>query len=146
MAGWKLYTDSACTTEFGGTLELTHYTDLSDNPQDTVLYFADVDDDPDDNGIIKKEAAADPGVDPILISVTDADVGSGHEAGEVTLAATASDLDVNTAGASLDLGTTILSGLSNAQEVHLRVVNQVTSVGTSTELSVDIIATVESEV
>lgn len=36
---FKLYHDSNLTSEFNGTLTLTHESDLSDNPQDTVLYF-----------------------------------------------------------------------------------------------------------
>lgn len=58
---WKLYTDSACTTEFSGTLTLVHKTDLSDNPQDTPLWFAEVDEDPGDNQILEKvESTAPP--------------------------------------------------------------------------------------
>lgn len=34
-----LYTDSGLTTPFSGTLQLTHYNDLSDNDTDGVLYF-----------------------------------------------------------------------------------------------------------
>lgn len=142
---WKLYTDAACTTEFSGTLQLVHRTDLSDNPQDSVFYFANVDQDPGDNGIYQKQAESNPGTDPILLNVVDADPGAGHEASEVTLATDAAGLDANTAGASLDLGTTLISGVSNAQPVHVRIENAVTSVGNSTELSVEIVATIDFE-
>ena len=101
---WKLYTDAACTVEFGGTLELVHRTDLSDNPQDNVLYYAEVTDDTDDLGTYKKEANSNPGVDPVLLNIADAAVGSGHEATEITLATTAAALGTNTARASLSLG------------------------------------------
>jgi len=73
-------------------------------------------------------------------------VGSGHEASEVTLGLTSAALDTNTAGASLELGATLLSGVSEAVAVHVRVENAVTSVGTSTELQLSITATVDSEV
>ncbi|SDF70007.1 hypothetical protein SAMN05216571_101272 [Onishia taeanensis] len=146
MAGWKLYTDAACTNEFGGTLQLVHRTDLSDNPQDKLLYYANIDDDPGDNGVIQKQAESNPGTDNITLAIADTDVGSGHEASEITLATSAADLDTNTSGASLSLGTQLLSGVSNKQEIHIRVENAVTTVGTSTELSVDIVATVDSTV
>lgn len=143
---WKLYTDSACQNEFSGTLQLVHRTDLSDNPQDSVFYYANIDQDPGDNGIYQKQADSNPGTDPILLNVTDTDPGAGHEPSEITLATTAAALDTNTAGAALDLGTALISGVSNAQPVHMRVANAVTSVGNSTELAVEIVATVDSEV
>jgi len=143
---WKLYTDAACTNEFSGTLQLIHRTDLSDNPQDNVFYYANIDEDPADNGVYQKQAASNPGTDPLLLSVVDATVGAGHEASEVTLATTAAGLDTATAGAALDLGTTLTSGLSGAQPVHIRVENAVTTISNSTELSVDIVATIDSEV
>ena len=143
---WKLYTDSACTTEFSGTLQLVHRTDLTDNPQDTQLWYAEVEDDTGDNQVYQQQAESDPGVDPVVLSIVDAAVGSGHEASEITLATTSGALGTNTAGASLDLGATLLSGVSAAQPIHIRVENAVTTVGTSTELSVDIVATVDSEV
>ena len=146
MAGWKLYTDSACTTEFANPLQLVHRTDLSDNPQDTLLYYANIDDDTGDNGTIQKQAESNPGTDDIVLSIVDASVGSGHEADEITLATTAAALDTNTAGASLSLGTQLVSGVTNKQEIHIRVENAVTTAGSSTELSVDINATVDSAV
>lgn len=146
MAGWKLYEDAACTVEFSGTWTLIHATDLSDNPQDDVLYYANVDDDPGDNQILQKQAQSNPGVDDLLLSIQDANVGSGHEASEITLAQTAGALDTNTAGASLSLGPTILSGVSAAEPIHIRVENAVTTVGNSTELSVAINANVDSAV
>lgn len=36
---FRLYTDSGLTTAFSGSANFIHRTDLSDNPQDTVLYF-----------------------------------------------------------------------------------------------------------
>lgn len=143
---WKWYTDAACTNEFGGTLQFVHLADLSDNPQDEVLYYANVDEDPGDNQVYQQEALSAPGTDQIAVSIVDADVGAGHEADEVTLALSAGDLDTNTAGASLELGTTLLSGVSEAVAVHVRVENAVTGPGTSTELSLQIAATVDSEV
>lgn len=150
---WKLYTDADCTTEFSGTLTLVHKTDLSDNPQDNLLYYANVDDDPGDNQILEKVEATAPGTNTIPLSIVDAAVGSGHEASEITLAKTAAALDTNTAGASLALGQDdaaigvirLLSGVSAAQPVHVRVENAVTSPGSSTELSVEIVETIDRD-
>jgi hypothetical protein len=141
---WKLYTDSACTTLFSGTLELVHLTDLSDNPQDNTLWYGEVEEDTGDNGTIKQQAYSNPGTDDIVVSVVDAAVGSGHEADEITLSVDAAGLDTNTAGASLSLGVQLLSGVSNAQPIHVRVENAVTGVGDSTELTLSWVATVDS--
>lgn len=154
MAGWKLYTDSACTTEFNGTLTLVHKTDLSDNPQDTQLWYANVDDDPGDNQILEKVESTAPGTNYITLSIVDAASGSGHAASEITLAKTAAALDTNTAGASLDLGQDdasigvirLRSGVSAAQEVNIRVENAVTTPGSSTELSVEVVETIDRDI
>lgn len=63
---FDLYTDSALTTAFTGTLTFTHFTDLSDNPQDTVLYLGST------NSDRKLQANSNPGVDNITITPTDA--------------------------------------------------------------------------
>lgn len=62
---FKLYTDSGLTTLFGGTYQLTHNTDLSDNPQDFTLYFGST-----ETGR-KLEATSNPGVDDITLTPTD---------------------------------------------------------------------------
>ncbi len=150
---WKLYTDAACSQEFGGTLTLVHKTDLSDNPQDTQLWYANVDDDPGDNQILEKVEATAPGTNPITLSIVDTTPGSGHEATEITLAKTAAGLGTATAGASLDLGqddasigvVRILSGASAAEEVNIRVENAVTTPGSSTELSIEIVETIDRD-
>ena len=149
---WKWYTEingfdgGTTTTEFGGTLNYIHRTDLTDNPQDTVLYFAEIEQDTGDNQVYKLEAESNPGTDQITISIDDSDVGNGHEADEITLALTSGDLATNTAGASLDLGSELLSGVSEAVAVHIRVENAVTVTGNSTELSLSRNAAVQSEV
>jgi len=132
----KLYDDAAGTSEVGASLVITHETDLSDNPQDFQLWYAEVDEDTGDNGIFTYEASSNPGVDQISISIGDTAPGSGHEAAEITLGLTAGDLATNTAGASLDIGTSFLSGASNAETFYMRVENAVTTVSNSLELSV----------
>ena len=142
---WKLYTDAACTTPFGGTQLVNSKQNLTDNPQDFTYYYANVDDDPMDSGSIKLEEQTDPGVNQIQLYVEDASPGSVHEATEITLALSSGDLGVNTPGDPLNLGTQLLSGASNALPVYVRVVNAVTTLGRSTELSIWVNATTATE-
>jgi hypothetical protein len=142
---WKLYSDAALTTEITSQL-VVHQTDLSDNPQDFVYYYGNTEDDPGDNQILQQQEATAPGTNPIVVSIVDANPGSGHEASEITLASTAGALDNNIPGASLDLGTTLQSGVSGAVPIHVRVENAVTNVGLDTELSLQIVATIDEEV
>ena len=136
---WRLYTDAACTTPFGGTLSFVHYSDFRDNPQDRVLYFADVERDPVDNGsynLIKI------GGGNINLSLVDITPGSGHEVAEFKLATTTAGLDTAIAGAALSVGASLTSGVSGRQEVHIRVTNAVTLASNSVDVRLDIHETV----
>lgn len=62
---FKLYTDAALTTLFTGILQLVHKTDLSDNPQDFVLYFGSVE------TSRKLQEFTSPGVNQINLTPTD---------------------------------------------------------------------------
>lgn len=62
---FALYEDTSLTVPFSGTLQVTHKTDLSDNPQDFVLYFGSTTSD------VKLEAESNPGVDQITLTPTD---------------------------------------------------------------------------
>lgn len=55
-----------------------------------------------------------------------------HEETEVKLALTSGDLASAIAGGQLSLGTTILGGVVNAQEINIRITNAVTNEGTNT--------------
>lgn len=61
-------------------------------------------------------------------TVTWTSVADDHNTTEITLALSEAALDTNTAGASLDLGTTISSGSANAVSVWVRVTNSVLQV------------------
>ncbi len=63
---FKFYTDSGLSSAFGGLLQVLHYTDLSDNPQDFTLYFGST------NSTRRLEANSNPGVDQITLTPTDA--------------------------------------------------------------------------
>lgn len=62
---FKLYQDASLTVPFVGLLQVSHKTDLSDNPQDFVLYFGSVVSDR------KLEADSNPGVDQITLTPSD---------------------------------------------------------------------------
>lgn len=136
---WKLYTDAACTTAFGGTLSFVHYSDFSDNPQDRVLYFGEVERDPADNGSYSLQRKDGNNVTLNLVDVTP---GSGHEKTEFKLATTSAGLDTAVAGANLDLGTSLTSGASNSQPVHIRVTNTITTASVEVDVKLDIGETV----
>jgi len=54
-----------------------------------------------------------------------------HQPTEITLALSAAALDINTAGAPLALGPTILSGTVNAVPIYMRIVNAVSTVSSN---------------
>jgi len=60
-----LFSDANLTSEFSGTYSLEHFTDLSDNPQDFVLYLG--------SGTVGRElvTSVNPGVDSITLSIVD---------------------------------------------------------------------------
>lgn len=60
-----LYTDDELTTPFTGLFQLTHQTDLSDNPQDFQLWFGST------VSGRQLQANSNPGVDNITITPTD---------------------------------------------------------------------------
>jgi hypothetical protein len=60
-----LWNDANCTSAFSGTLSAVHYTDLSDNPQDFVLYLGS----PTTDRVL--QASSNPGVDDITLTPTD---------------------------------------------------------------------------
>lgn len=61
---FTLYTDALLTSPFGGTLQITNYTDLSDGNQDFVYYFGSV------GTSVKLQAVSSPGVDNITLTPT----------------------------------------------------------------------------
>lgn len=63
---FKFYTDSGLTTAFSGLYQLTNETDLSDNPQDKLLYFGSAQAD----SARTLQATSNPGVDQITLTPT----------------------------------------------------------------------------
>lgn len=130
MASFKLYTDAALTTEFSGPLQVTHNSDLSDNPQDFQLFIGSL------TAGVKIQASSDPGIDNIILAVSDSAGGGGHEATEIRLATTQLGLDGASDGANLTVGTEVLSEAAGAFEFWIRITNAVVTPGVSTELSI----------
>jgi len=64
ILGFQLFDDAGLTTPTGGSLQLTHQSDLSDNPQDFVKYFGSN----DLNRVL--QAVSNPGVDNIVLTPT----------------------------------------------------------------------------
>ncbi len=64
-SSFNLFNDAALTSEFSGTLTIVHQTDLSDNPQDFVLYMGSVLEER------QLQAASSPGVASITLTPTD---------------------------------------------------------------------------
>lgn len=76
-------------------------------------------------------------------------LGARHQITEITLALSEADLDTNTPGDPLNIGTTILSGVGNAVHLFIRVTNAVTEVRNNAshpEIGVYINEVIESEV
>ncbi len=63
---FKFYTDSGLTSAFSGLYQLTQETDLSDNPQDKVLYFGSA----QSSGSRMLRATSNPGVAQITLTPT----------------------------------------------------------------------------
>jgi hypothetical protein len=134
MATWGWYSNASLTTELTQLEARTlPYTDFR------LWYGAP------ETGT-KIEATSDPGVDDLVISIADSDVGTGQETTAVQLADSLAGLDTAVAGDPLTIGTSLLSGSANAFELYVRVTDELGSVGSSTELSLEITDWTESAV
>lgn len=71
----------------------------------------------------------------IVVSIVDADSGSGEPAHAVKLALSTEDLDVAEAGADLQVGAEILSGQVNAVPIYLRLSDTLGVVGVYADIS-----------
>lgn len=131
MATFDFFTDSALTSAAPTPIQFSHNSDFSDNPQDLQLFLGSL------GSSVKIEANSNPGVDNITISVNDTSPASNHETTEIKLATTQGGLAAATPGASLTVGTSVLSGTANKFEFWVRVTNAVSTIGTITELSID---------
>lgn len=128
---FKFYHDAALTQEItsGNQLVATQDTAGLLGPVDTVIYLGST-----VTGN-KVQATSSPGVDPIVVSIVDADAGTGAPASEFKLALSSGGLASATAGASLTLSTTINSGVANAVPIYTRRDSVLAVAGTYTDLT-----------
>jgi len=128
MATFNLFTNAGLTVVFGGTLLIDQNVDGSTGPVDTQLWIGST-------AVGKTlQADSDPGVDQIVMSISDSAPAMGNPATDVKLASTQGGLAGATPGASLNLGTSILSGVGNAVTFWIRVEDSTNTLGVSTEL------------
>lgn len=133
----KVYADAALSSVVHSP-NILQKLDGTTGPVDFVFYFG--------SALSGKriQALSNPGVDNVVLSVADADGASGQSLAAVKLALTKAGLDTATAGASLTLGTQILSGPDGAVPVHVRVQATLLAAGTYEGLSLNTNDLVES--
>lgn len=200
-SSFNLWTDVNLTIQFSGTFSIVHKTDLSDNPQDFLLYLGS----PLDTRQL--QTSANPGVDDITFTPTDileewdnataytqgervqplggngfvyecttAGTSGGsepswptsgfgstvvdnsvvwsltaphHPITEMKLALSSGALGAATGGQALAIANTVLGGVDNAVEIHIRLTNSVQNVTSNVgneELGIDINACIETAV
>lgn len=127
---FKFYTDAALTTPLTGNIVATQNVDGSSDPVVHTLYVGST------TPSRQLEANSNPGVDQIVVSIEDAAPTTGHPVTDVKLALTQNGLAAATPGASLNLGTQILSGSVNAKPVWVQFDDSTLTVATSTEISI----------
>ena len=145
MSTFKLYTSATLGTEFPGTISVTENVDGSTGALDYVLYLGSIasgkklqaQNNPDGS-------AGTPGTTQITVTIVNS--GGGESSSAVKLATTEAGLAAATAGAALNLGTTINSGVGSAAAIWLRITDQTNVVGTYTNLSITTNLLVESNV
>lgn len=128
MATFNIYTNSGLTVLFGGTLTVNQNVDGSTGPVDQQFWIGST-----ATGKTL-QADSDPGVDQIVLDIVDSAPGTGNPDTDVKLALTQGALAGATPGASLNLGTSILSLVANAVTFWVRVEDSTNVVGLSTEL------------
>lgn len=128
---FKFFHDSALTQEIdgGAPLTATQDSDGGIGPIDKIVYLGS----PASGTQI--QASSDPGVDPIVVSIEDADPGTGAPASEFRLALSSGGLASATPGAPLVLSHTLFSGTGNAVPIHTRRTSALTVPGVYTDLS-----------
>lgn len=83
------------------------------------------------------QATSDPGVDPIVVSIADADAGTGAPATQFKLALSSGGLSSATPGASLSLSHTVTSGTANAIPIYTRRTSALTLAGNFVDITLE---------
>jgi hypothetical protein len=137
MQTFYIYTDAALTSVFSNYLTAVQNSDGSSPPVDFQLWLGST------ASGKKLQTETSPGTGLITASVTDLAPSSGHPASDIKLATTQGGLASATGGASLTLGSTILSGVGNAATFWVRMTDSTHVAGVSTELSITFNALIE---
>lgn len=91
------------------------------------------------------QAVSDPGVDPVQVTIFDANVASGIESSAIKLALSSGGLDTAVAGDPITLGTTLQSGSANAVALYVRTDSGISSTGTYSDLALQVNDVVETD-
>lgn len=128
---FKFYHDAALTQEITSGNPLTATQDAGGGlgAVDKTIYFGSTAAD------TKAQATSDLGVDAIVVSMSDADAGTGAPASEFKLALSSGGLASAVAGASLSLSATVNSGVANAVPVYTRRASALTAAGSYTDIT-----------
>jgi len=110
------FTDPALTTPLVSRLQFVQAVS-SPSASDNAIYFGS----PEPGRYCQANSA--PGVDPIVVSISDATPGVGIPITDVKLALTSGGLSGATGGAALALPNTVNSGIAGAIELHIRVLD-----------------------
>ena len=139
---FKFYHDASLTEEITTGNPLTATQDAAGllPPVDKTIYFGST-----VTGN-KVQAASSPGVAAVVISITDANAGTGAPASEFKLALSSGGLASAVAGASLSLSHTINSGVANAVPIYTRRDSALSAAGSYTDLSLETNSLTESPV
>lgn len=133
------YQDSGMTSSLS-RLDATQSDDGASDAADRVVYLGSP------ISGYKFQAASAPGVDDIAVGIIDSLTGLQIPATSIKLALTSGGLGAAVAGASIAIGTQILSGSANSVPVHVRIDIGITSGGIYENLSLSTSSTLETAV
>jgi hypothetical protein len=139
---FKFYHDAALTQEITSGNPLTAAQDTANllAAVDKTIYFGST------VSGNKVQTITNPGTDPVIISVVDANAGSGAPATEFKLGLSTGARDAATAGAALTLSHTINSGVGNAVPIYTRRDSVLTVAGTYTDITLETNSLIETPV
>jgi hypothetical protein len=137
---FKGYHDAALTQEIniGAKLTGTHVVGATD-PTDKTIYLGST------TTGNKLQAVSSPGTDPVVVSVADANAGTGAPASEFRLSLSPIT-GAETPGASLTLSHTLLSGVANAVPIYTRRTSALGVAGAYSDITLQTNAVVEAPV
>jgi len=127
----KFYADAALTTELNSSnpLSFAFAADGSTGSVDKTVYLGST-----ATGKTFQDSTS-PGTAQIAVSIADALPAAGQAATSIKLATSSGGLATATAGASLNVGTSISSGVGNAVPIYIRATPSSLTTGTYLDLS-----------